>query len=189
MGFVVIAALAFLFSATQPQQSPTTDVYESADAYQIYSLLLPREQSWRFATGTLVIQQETTSYKVVAGGCFTDEANEKFKEAFSDYNAVNGKRWVLQRRFEIEKPYELVSKDKIKMLTAKPDWGDFLKQYPGSGGVFTMSSVGFNKDKTLAVVHTGSGCPGLCGRWSFHLLQKVDGKWKEVNGARCIAMS
>jgi hypothetical protein len=187
---LIVVALALLFSATQAQQQPSaTAVYESADAYQIYSLLLPREQSWRFAKGTLVVQQETVPSKLDGGGCFTPEANEKFKEAFSDYDIVNGKRWLLQRRFEIEKPYELVSEESIRAFTTKRDWEGFYKRYPGSGGVFTMSAVGFNESRTLAVVRTGSYCQGLCGSWSFHLLQKVDGHWKQVDGVRCFTAS
>ena len=52
-----------------------------------------------------------------------------------------------------------------------------------------MSAVGFNKETTLAVVYTGSSCGGLCGSWSFHLLEKTDGKWKEAPGVTCSMVS
>jgi hypothetical protein len=52
-----------------------------------------------------------------------------------------------------------------------------------------MSAVGLNQEKTRAVVYTGSSCGGLCGRWSFHLLDKLDGNWKTVPGVTCSAVS
>jgi hypothetical protein len=68
-------------------------------------------------------------------------------------------------------------------------WDEFHARHPDSGGYFVMSTVGFNRDKTLAVVYTGSTCGGLCGRWALHLLQKIDGKWKTVSGVRCVTVS
>ena len=188
MVVLVIAALAFLFSGTQGEQSSSPGIYESADAYEVYSVLLPHEQSWRFATGALVIQQETVPSEI-QDGCFAEESKKRFKDAISDYKAVNGKRWLLQPRFEIEKPRLLVTEKDIKAIMARGGWEAFYKQYPGSGGVFTVSAVGFSKDKTLAVVYTGTQCGLLCGRWIPHLLEKVSGKWKEVGGVGCGGMS
>lgn len=59
------------------------------------------------------------------------------------------------------------------------------ERYPGSGGILPMSSVGFNKEKTCAIVYFGSSCGSLCGAWSFHLLEKVNGKWREIPGVTC----
>jgi len=49
--------------------------YDVEDAYRIYSLLLPHEESYGFAKATLIIQEETVS-KVVAASepCVTPEA-------------------------------------------------------------------------------------------------------------------
>ena len=52
-----------------------------------------------------------------------------------------------------------------------------------------MSAVGFNEDKTLAVVYSGSTCGGECGRWSLHLFEKIDGKWKSLPGVTCVTVS
>ena len=42
-----------------------------------------------------------------------------------------------------------------------------------------MSAVGFNVDKTLALVYVGHSCGGLCGGGSYHLLKKAGEKWVE----------
>lgn len=163
--------------------------YDVTDAYRIYSLLLPYQESYGFAKGTLIIQEETVSTRDGAEPCVTPEAATRFKDAITDYKRLNRKPWLLQRRFEIEKPYELVSSDTIRALFGEGGWNGFYKRHPDSGGYIIMSAVGFNKEKTLAIVYTGSSCGGLCGRWSFHLLEKIDGNWKQVPGITCSMVS
>jgi hypothetical protein len=80
----------------------------------VYSVLLPHEESSRFAKGTLVIQQETVSKPIKEspwGACLTPEAANTFKDAIADYERVSRRQWLLQRHFQIEKPYEIVSSD------------------------------------------------------------------------------
>jgi hypothetical protein len=163
--------------------------YDVEDAYRIYSLLLPHEESYGFAKATLIIQEETVS-KVVAASepCVTPEAARRFKDAIADYN-LNRKQGLLKRQFQIEKSYEIVSSDTIGALFKDGGWDSFYKRYPDSGGYIIMSAVGFNKEKTRAIVYTGSSCGDLCGSWSFHLLEKIDGNWKEVPGVSCSLVS
>ena len=70
------------------QTSATATTYTVKDAYQIYSLLLPHEESYSFAKSTLSIQEETVSNVALAGACLTPEAWNKFKEAIADFNRV-----------------------------------------------------------------------------------------------------
>jgi hypothetical protein len=173
------------------QTSVVSKPYDIEDAYQVYSLLLPHEESYGFAKGKLVIQQDTAKTHEVQTSCLTIEAANKFKDAISDFDRLENKSWLLQRRFEIAKPYILVSSDTVRQVFRQlpGGWDNFYKRYPDSGGYLTLSPVGFNKDKTQAIVHTGSSCGGLCGRWGFHLLEKVQGKWKEVPGVTCSLVS
>ena len=115
------------------------------------------------------------------------------KEAFADYGEVQKRTWLLQRRLQMERPYELVRSDTIRQFfneRGPEGWKDFNQRYPDSNGFIIVSPVGFNKSKTLAVVYTGSSCGGLCGRWIFHLLEKDrSGGWKAVPGVTCVTMS
>jgi len=47
------------------------------------------------------------------------------------------------------------------------------------------------KDKTLAVLYIMNSCGSLCGNGSFHLLEKVNGRWRAVpsTGRLCLVMS
>jgi hypothetical protein len=170
------------------QQTPPPSPYDVDEAYRVYSVLLPREESYQFADGTLVIQEETVSERLDAK-CLSAGATRKFKDAIIDYEQVNSKQWLLQRLFQSEKPYGLLSSDAIKAAFKERSWDSFKSRYPGSGGYITVSAVGFNSDKTLAIVYTGSSCGGLCGSWGFHVLEKINGKWKAAAGVTCFTVS
>jgi hypothetical protein len=174
-----------------PQGPSAPQPYEERDAYQIYSLLLPQEESYGFAKGTLIIQEETASNAAVVGACLSPEVVKQFKDAISDYERSRTKTWLLKRHFQIEKPYEIVNKETLALFRGHglDSWDDYYIRYPQSGGYVFLSAVGFNKKKTQAIVYTGSICGGLCGRSQFHLLEKVHGQWKEVSGVTCVTVS
>ncbi|MDR3739769.1 MAG: hypothetical protein P4L40_12215 [Terracidiphilus sp.] len=188
-----LAALLTSFSVlcvfATSQQPEMPKAYDDKDAYQIYSLLLPHQESYEFAKGTLVIQSDTVSPPKENARCMTPQAAAEFEEAVADFDRENLKPRSLQRLFQIEKPYELVTNESIRKLFKEGFWKSFYERYPNSGGYIVMSAVGFNPQRTQAVVYMGSACGGLCGRWSLHLLEKVDGKWKSVPGFNCITVS
>jgi hypothetical protein len=185
----LVSIVAAFFVLWVPLVVAKDSAYDVADAYEIYSLLLPHEESYGFAKGTLVIQQETVPHPTEE--CLTPEASDHFKDAVDNYRRLNEGRWLLQRRFSTAQPYEIVSSDTIEGFFKKgpQGWKDFYAKYPSSGGFITLSAVGFNKEKTQAVVYSGSSCGGLCGRWLFHLFEKFGGKWKEMPGVSCFTVS
>jgi hypothetical protein len=193
-----IAAVVFLgcISSGMAQQATAPEPYNDAAAYQIYSLLLPQEESYGGELGTLVIQEETVQQLRQPNGfptgpedCLFPEAARRFQDAISDYNRVNQKHWLLQRKFQLEKPYEIVNSDTLKVVFDGMNWDGFYKRYPSSGGILEMSAVGFNKEKTRAIVYSGSSCGSLCGSWSFYLFEKVDAGWRQVQGVNCHTVS
>ena len=185
----LLLLIGLLSMQTLSQNQPASpSPYDVDEAYGVYSVLLPHQESYEFAKGTLVIQLETVSIPVERQ-CLSAAAARKFKEAIADYEQANSKKWLLQHEFQSEKPYELVSSDTIKAVFNEHSWETFYRRYPGSGGYMTMSAVGFNSDKSLALVYTGSACGGLCGAWSFHVLEKINGKWKEAAGVQCFTVS
>ena len=189
MVITVLAICMAVCGLGQNTQPATAKAYDVEDAYQIYSLLLPQEESYGFAKGTLVIQEETVSKTIPSRPCVTPDAAAQFKDAITDYDRVNKTQWLLQRQFQVDKPYEIVSSDTIGVLFKNGEWEGFYRRYPDSGGYIVMSAVGFNKEETRAMVYMGSSCGGLCGSWRFHLFEKVQRKWKEVPGITCTTMS
>ena len=173
------AALLFIFSLLRAtggsQISAYPQPYNIAEAYKIYSFLIPREPSYAFGRDTVLIREEA-----VEGGsqCLTTSAAKKFADAVVAFNRLGQKKWVLQPRFQLDRPYKLIGPEEIKALP------DYPPQSVAASFV-EMSTVGFNRDKTQAVLFMGSPCGGLCGAGSFHLFEKVHGKWQEVPGVNC----
>ena len=187
--FTIALLLAILNCSAILAQEAAKEPYEDDEAYHVYSVLLPQEESYGIAKGTLVIQEDTVPSDGPTTPCLTPEATSKFKDAIADFRRVNSKQWRLQRHFDSEKPYEIESAETIKVGFQEGGWVGFYKRHPGSGGYIVMSAVGFNKSKILAIVYSGSSCGGLCGQWSYHLLEKLDGKWKEAPGVTCNMVS
>ena len=177
---LVLPFLLFQSDAANP--SDRSQPYEDADAYEVYSAILPLDAKGK----TLVIRMQTNGYEMCVS--LSAESKEALREAISEYVKLNEKPWLLKRRFSIEKPYDLISYNELKSSVKQGGWENFYKQHPHSGGWIELSAVGFNTDKTVAVVYMGHHCGGLCGSGSFQVLQKRDGKWRplEENGIRCI---
>ena len=178
--FAVVTGLVCamcISAATQRYVEP--EDYEVHEAYEVYNVLLPDEESYELAKSTLVIQQDTVAIERPFGSCLTGEAERKFKDAIADFARVNKKRWILQPKFELAKRYELVPEKTIR-LSSKLRF---------SGFIVVFSAIGFNRTKTQAVVYTKSSCPGLCGTSAYRFLEMADGKWKTVFGWRCMTRS
>jgi len=105
----VTAVLSLCYTAavlgeTALVENSATEKYQAEDAYQIYSLLVPQEESYRFAKGTLAIQMETV-VQPEAGlprgpeACLVPRAVSRFKEAIADYERLNRETWLLQKLF------------------------------------------------------------------------------------------
>jgi len=101
--------------------------------------------------------------------------------AIADYNEKNEKTYRLQPKFRMKQQYELLTKQEINARFT----------HPGEGGWVVLSAVGFNRQRTIAILWVSNECPGLCGGGTFHVLHKVEGKWKplEWQGTSCAVAS
>jgi hypothetical protein len=121
----------FLLSASSQDLSPPT-VYDASEAYQVYNLLIPHEEAYDFGKAIAIIQEDTVS-EPLHPACFEAKAATRFKEALADYRALQSQKWMLQRHFQIERPYELVRSDTIGQFFQErgPEgWKDFHERYP-----------------------------------------------------------
>ena len=182
MSALILSVLVFLSLPTQV----TSSAYDDADAYEVYASILPSEWPLRVQHAKqLVILRETKSVQMCLKPA--NESEAKVGPAISNYLELNKKKWLLQPKLSFETPYQLLETGQIEALMKKGRWEDYYRQYPDSGGVIAVSAVGFNPDKTVAVVYMGHSCGMLCGGGTFHVLEKIDGKWKplEWKGSSC----
>ncbi|HVG29830.1 MAG TPA: hypothetical protein VM864_09045 [Pyrinomonadaceae bacterium] len=182
--------LLLTFSSLPQSAAVTKDEppapYVDADAYEVYSTILPSEWPLRVANAkTLVIMSATKGYQM----CLSPEKESEkvIGTAISDYVKLNEKTWLLQRKFSLETPYTTLGSDELKAALERGGWDGFYKQHPNSGGWIELSAVGFNADKTAAVVYMGHSCGMLCGGGGFHVLRKKEAKWipLEWKGRAC----
>jgi hypothetical protein len=165
---LISSLLLYQSSAVSTDNQPKP--YEDAEAYEVYSAIL---RPWQVVKAkSLVIRSETKGYKM----CLRpDGESEKIiGQAISQYVKLNEKNWLLKRGLRIKKPYELAPFDKLRSALNSRGW-------------IELSAVGFNADKTVAVVYMGHHCGGLCGGGGFHVLQKKGGKWAPLTwkGSSC----
>jgi hypothetical protein len=181
-----------LFSGSVAQEASIPKPYDNEEAYQIYSALLPHEESYGFGKSTLIIQEDTVSQPPDTA-CFDSKSATRFKDALADYADAQTHKWLLLRQFKTARAYELLRSDTIDLFFKEKGplgWQAFYKRYPESGGFVTMSPVGFNKTKTLAVVYTGSSCGSLCGLGDFIYSRRAmenGGKYQALPASRCLS--
>ena len=76
----------------------------------------------------------------------------------------------------------LLSKQERRAIFAGKDtrkaWATFYKKFPGSAGYIIVSSIGFNEDRSQALVDLTNKCGDKCGAEQFVLLTKVNGEWR-----------
>lgn len=80
-----------------------------------------------------------------------DKESEKIVgDAITGYKKKNAKKWLLQRQFEINKFYEMVSSEEIDTIFKTEGiagWKTFYERHPDSGGLDRAFSRGVQSFK------------------------------------------
>ena len=132
--------------------------YADAEAYQVYSAIIPiinpnpETHTWFIRIDTLPMGRGSFPPADLSNPA--REEGEQSREqrvadiALDDYSKVNAKTWLLQRNFTLPNPYKLVTREQLQ-ATFPPNFrgGNFGELW------LQLSAVGFNADKTLAVVY------------------------------------
>jgi hypothetical protein len=167
------------------ESSGSGEPYNDADAYDVYSAIIPtvapnpETNMWFIRIDTLGIRH---------GSSLSDQAREEWKKArgadtaLDDYFKVNAKHWLLQGNFTLPKPYRLVSRDEIRAMFPRTFRGGRFGEL-----WIELSAVGFNANKTTAVVYMVNVCTTEdgCAEGQSFVLQKQNGKWKVVTWLPC----
>jgi len=188
MAKLLSVVILVLFCPLIAWAQATPETYRVPEAYEIYATLLPEQWPVTEAhTKKLIIRAETASMDM----CLKPEGESIaiVGPAIANFLEVNKKTWLLAKTIPMDLSYEfLFQKEHDAIFANGPaGWKSFYERYPNSGGYNEVSAVGFNADKTVAVVYVAHSCGGLCGGGSFHVLQKKEGKWQELNwkGSQC----
>jgi hypothetical protein len=163
--FLFSLILVFLGWHSQAAANSTSSLqaYTDPDAYEIYSIVVPKETA-RLKGRTYYIQRETV--QVVRDGCMSTEKNflDEYSELIENFATANRNPVLLQRQFHLRKRYVLRDQDEIRASIPLHSDGSMSFQHLQKFiTVIHLSAVGFNADRTRALVMIEYICGPMCG--------------------------
>jgi hypothetical protein len=199
---LAIAALTLLTGSTVAQTpQPRTKgvaikVDRAADAYAIYSLLMPGvpfdsmspEQAPRLAIAATTVNINDMNPAIPPEGQLQPPPNNEkaFREAVQDFQTRRYERVQLEHQLKLDRPYTLLSADDVAELRnslAGIDPGSQLKdKWAGYPGITYFSEVYFNTSRTAALVYMNNFCANLCANGQWIYLEKQDNQWVRRSG-------
>ena len=170
------------------QWSKSPEPYEDPDAYEVYSAVLSTGGGWQDSKSLLILQNIPpkewpigSPQSALQGDA---EFTRQFDGIFKSFEQANRQPLLLQYHFAIPKPYQIVSSAELDAAfrrrasnTADDGRDGFRQSFPDSTGYLILSAVGFNSEKTIAVVYVEYRCGGLCGSSRYNILEKRAGHW------------
>lgn len=187
-----VVMISIAVSQVRPDHNPSAShpqTYGDSDAYGVYSAAIPMDNWYCENSKTLLIVQEIPPAEWSIGspkGALQGDAEfrKAFAGVFRSFNEANQQKMLLEHRFTFQKPYRLVSKDELDAAfrnvpqnAISDGWEGFRDSFPDSSGYLILSGVGFNADKTIAVVYIEHRCGNMCSQAQYYILKKVDGQW------------
>lgn len=171
----------------------------SKEEYDVYAVVLKRiyQESLRDYNTELSFVVLDKTFKP-DGIAFKDN---QIKSLIKDFNRKNRFPAVVNKLIPLKYRYEVISQSEIDELLkiGKKEfdefqeksryrgveivtyggevWKPFYQEYPDANGYYQLSRVGFNKNKTFALVCLEREA-GLSNDTGHYLLKKVKGKWK-----------
>jgi hypothetical protein len=185
-GTSVLVATAALSPTASETQGAGAKPVDDPEAYAVYASLLPTEWTVRVAHAkTVVFQRETvTNWTCMPAG---KPLETDWKPVVDSFRAENAGVRPLVAGFPLGIPYVVVPEAEIKASSQQvpgdpmSGWTGFYKRYPDAGGsIMVVSAVGFDAAKRRAMVYMAHSCGLLCGGGAHHLLEKVDGVWRQA---------
>ncbi len=186
-----IAIVSFVLLALhtgRAQQSGQAGPPLDVDAYAVLRVLFAGHWPVSYLPAKRwVIQQEAAVFTACADT--PESAGADWQEAVRDYQEKNRQPHAVEPNHPQGKPYVVVPKAAIDQALSTPDetfgWKSFNRRYPNAGGFIQVSAVGFNRDRSKAVVYVGHHCGGLCGGGRMFFLERHDDAWRVTPVIRC----
>jgi hypothetical protein len=146
---------------------------ELADEWAVYQALMKEEG---LSESQILIIDDSLSFSFSTDDPIIPEAGA---ETNQDYREKNRTEYSLSRLFA-SKGASFITKKEIQTFGEDNFWRSFRLSHPLSFGMLSLSRVGFNSDRTEAIVDFGFSCGGLCGHSSVWKFTKIDGQWQKT---------
>ncbi len=144
--------------------------------YAVYSAILADH---KYETKVMVVNDYTAHGLIADATNLNQEIPNLNEETISGFQTANKEDKKLENNFTTNGRIIFLSeKEESKIFRKNQDgWARFYKKYPKARGIVTFSRVGFNQERTQALVSVSYSCGGLCGQGNFIFLQMKEGKW------------
>jgi hypothetical protein len=186
-----------------------------ADSYVIYSQLLAGNQiEWGNAPRSLWLVEDTTTAEPPDSSCASDgmmnphEAIQapparqaEFAEVLADFDAHCHDRYQLETsKLRVQLPVRSLDEEARKRYVNRvsgfrPPQNNIMQapptpdEFKGAAGMHSFTAVYFNRAHSLALTKIGMYCGGLCGNWSWVVLERTKGQWQILPWVHMMMMS
>jgi hypothetical protein len=174
----------------------SSSIADSADSYDIYSLLMPGvpfagmppSQAPHLAIAGTTVSIEQMNPAIAPDSELQPPPNnqEAFSEAVQDFYTRRYERIRLDPQLKLDRPYTLLSADDVTELRstlAGIDPGSQLQsKWAGYPGITYFSEVYFNAAHTAALVYMNNFCANLCANGQWIYLEKNGDQWVRRSG-------
>lgn len=105
-------------------------------------------------------------------------------KTLADFKSKARQCRTIEAKLTLPTKYILLSKPERQQIFSLSDtkkaWANFQQKYAGASGYINLSNIGFNEDRTQALINTYRKCGVQCGSEKIVLLTKVNGQWSVV---------
>ncbi len=160
--------------------------------YEVYSIAL-KEKLIKSTKdpATIIVGQKTSKSISTLSTSSLPLIKAQFPEfdstSITDYQTKNLSEYYLDYKFSMTEKYvQLLTTEEIDNLFVQmgKNWEEYLNRYPYSNGYYTLSRIGFNNDKSQAVLaiefSTSTSSTNSTTTGEILYLKKDAGVWKVV---------
>jgi hypothetical protein len=178
--FIIIICLVCLSAVFVLEKMHISEKKKKLEQYKVYSdvlvgmkstndyLVIRKSMTW--GTGNQTDEQLTNLLK----SRFSERISD---DVIQDFLKVNKKDVILENNFNKNIKIVLLSKEEESTFEGSNFWSRFYSKYPKSGGLISLSRVGFNKDRTKALLQYVETSGDLSGSGYYILLKKQGNNW------------
>jgi hypothetical protein len=168
-------------TTTLQQSGPKSNDSHSqvdVDEYSVYSVVLSDDRYIDANTKQVVIKNHTAPGFTVEG--LQNSMPSLSRVTIDDYESKSKSISLLKAELGLKVKYKLITDEEVDNIFRRggPAWEVFHSKFPGSKGLIGLSRVGFNSDRTQALVHVGFGCDWNCGDSQLIFLRKDKNAWR-----------
>ena len=99
------------------------------------------------------------------------------RNALGAFRKINDRKWDVSGLISSEQTITETTRDSMFTSGVIEGWKQFRQQHPHAGGYQAVSAVGFNTERTVAVVYSEVRCGAKCGTGGFTYFSRTPHGW------------